>query len=175
MQTTVHQKLSTVLKAFAIIAGALAILYGSFVGVLGLGPDGPGVPFNWRMIGLATLLVGALYLLPNSRLIGNPIIAAGYMTLTLLATASLCMTAVVIIMESGMKAFVRDGGPLAFSFLIPLSLLAPLSLLLSILGARQEKAVSRPEEPVSCSGTVGSSSGDQSPERSDGTTAHSHK
>ena len=138
MQPDIHRKLSTALKAPAIIVGVMAVLYGLFVGVLGIGPDGPGVPFNWRIIGIITFSVGALYLLPNRRLNSRRRLAFMYLTLTFLATISLCLTAAVIVMQSGMDSFVRDGGPFAFSVLIPLSLLAPLSLILSMLGARDE-------------------------------------
>ena len=138
MQPEIHQKLSTALKAPAIIVGVMAVLYGLFVGVLGIGPDGPGVPFNWRIIGIITFSVGVLYLLPNRKLNSRRRLAFIYLTLTFLATISLCLTAAVIVMQSGMDSFVRDGGPFAFSVLIPLSLLAPLSLIFSMLGARDE-------------------------------------
>ena len=175
MQLKIFEVMSTALKLASMVVGALAVLYGLFVGVLGFGPDGPGVPFHLRMLGIWVLILGALYFVPNKKLKRHRWSTFGYIGWNLLPTIALGIASFVTLTESGMETFVGYGGLLSVSVFVPLSLFAPLSLIFSMLGARQEKAVSRPEEPVSCSGTVGSSSGDQSPERSDGTTVHSHK
>ncbi|HUV13005.1 MAG TPA: hypothetical protein VMY18_05125, partial [Acidobacteriota bacterium] len=57
-----------------------------------------------------------------------------------LPTLALGIAAYITISESGIDTFVRDGGPGTVSTFVPLSLLAPLSLIFSMLGSRGETA-----------------------------------
>jgi hypothetical protein len=125
---------------------AAAILYGLFIGVLGIGPDGPGVPFHWRMLGVSVLLLGGLYFVPNKKLMKSPCLTYGYLGLNLLPTIALGIAAAITITGSGMDSFVRDGGPETISAFLPLSLLAPLSLIFSMLGARGEAGGPEPQD-----------------------------
>jgi hypothetical protein len=55
---TLRDKLSRTVMATKFIPGIPCVLWGTFVGILGLGPDG-FVPLDWRLTGLCFFVGGA--------------------------------------------------------------------------------------------------------------------
>ena len=124
----------------------MAMLWGLFIGVLGLGPDGPGVPFHLRILGISVLVLGGLFFVPNKKLMKSPWSTFGYFGLTFLPSVALGVAAYITISESGMDTFVLGGGLETVSAFVPLSLLAPLSLILSMLGTGDETGAPKSQE-----------------------------
>jgi hypothetical protein len=136
MEKNTYEGIAKLLKILAKIFGALLIVYGCIVGVLGFGPDGPSAIGEWRLIGLFVLLQGALYFISNSKIRKKLHFSVFYLAATILPGLILIGLTVFNIFTAGTGSFTKAGGLISIVFLLPLSLLAPLSLVFSILGVR---------------------------------------
>ena len=54
-----RENLSRIVMVAKFLPGIPCILWGTFIGILGLGPDGPVVPLDWRLAGLCFFVGGA--------------------------------------------------------------------------------------------------------------------
>ena len=80
--------LLNILKSGAIIAGILTIMWGFFIGVIGIGPDGR-VPWDYRIWGIMMFIEGFLYCIPNNLLMHNSLIARAYLIVTIIPFVAL--------------------------------------------------------------------------------------
>ena len=62
---TIREKVSRQLMVLKFFPGIPCILWGFFIGVIGIGPEG-WVPWNWRLIGLCILITGVAIAYPFS-------------------------------------------------------------------------------------------------------------
>ena len=125
-------KLSTVLKVLAIIVGVLCVAWGGLLGIVGTQPDGHSVPVLGRLFGFFILLQGILYFLPNAKIKKNRRLITSYLIATILPAVLLLNLTLYEIIADGWVKFVY-GALKTVGILLLLSLLAPLSLICSIL------------------------------------------
>lgn len=64
--------ISVVLKSLSVIFSIPVIIYNYFLGIRGVGPDGPA-PFSWRLIGLTCFLAAIMCWVPNRKIIEEKI------------------------------------------------------------------------------------------------------
>ena len=127
--------ISKVLKLLAKILGAFLISYGFFVGLIGIGPDGE-VSFQFRIIGLAILALGFLYYIPNETIEKSNLMRCFYLSLTILPGVILVISSMYTISISGFDSFFISGGLSIAIVMLPLSFIAPASLLLFIASTK---------------------------------------
>lgn len=127
------------LKIIAKAVGIILIAYGCVVGVLGLGPDRPTAFIGWRFIGLFALLQGILYFLSNSKFRDNPRLLTFYLSATLLPVIVIVAVSFFSINTDWMESFAKAGGLITVAALLPISMLAPLSMIFSVLDSRRNR------------------------------------
>jgi hypothetical protein len=124
------------LKVLAKIVGAGLILYGFFIGLLGIGPDGE-VPGQLRIIGVMLLILGLFYFLPNERIYQSITLRYSYLLVTVTPSFILFISMLNTILKSGFDSFVFSGGLTTVIVTLPLSLIAPLSLILFVVSSKK--------------------------------------
>ena len=137
MNSNKFRRPSSILKALAIIIGVFGIYYGLILGVFGAGPDGPEAPFRWRLFGLAQLLLGALYLVPNSKLTSSRRLSYIYLGLTISPVLVILVITTISITGSSLQSFMDSWGLVVASTYLVACLFAPLSLMLAMLEKRR--------------------------------------
>jgi hypothetical protein len=134
--------LSFVLKVLASIIGVGSILYG-FVGILGISPHGPEGP--GRLLGLFVFVLGVLYLCPNS-LVRNTGKTCVYIVITSIPCIFITWNSVYVIILENYNSLVFQGGLIWVGVVLPLSILAPISLILYLLAEKfHEHSAEDPE------------------------------
>ena len=121
-------KLSKILKILAKIVGVLFISYGFIIGILGVCAEGPVNSIIWRFIGLIVLLEGILYFIANQKLCEKPMYIYMFIMATISPTIALIVMSLINLYQEGLLSFLRFALPM-ISILVPVSLLAPLSLI----------------------------------------------
>lgn len=135
LKNRMFDKASILIKYMARLVGVLFIAYGVIVGILGIGPDGPMTSFYWRIIGIFILFQGILYLLSNSTLKRNIRTITWYLFATFLPAFLILIVVVYNLHSMGIESFVKSGGLISVSVLLPTSVLSPISLIFSVLGS----------------------------------------
>ena len=139
-----YRTISVVLKVAAILLGAYCIVLGFLIAVLGRSIECNEPPWWIRLIAAIILLEGLAYLLPNrliKRTRGATASYLGFTFLPVLGTIALMVAAAFIEGwgRSSTEVQIATGTILIF-------LLAPLSLIFSILQDREKKADKAPPE-----------------------------
>jgi hypothetical protein len=116
------------LKIAAAIAGACMAFWGYFIGIIGLGPDGP-VPDLVRAAGIAVFFAGVAYWIPNGLLIRSRV--ATFAFLAICAGPYVMLVAVVSgdLARYGVSSAIGLAGIARFLALSAVFSLAPVSLM----------------------------------------------
>ena len=128
--------LSRTLKVLSVIIGIPFVAYGLLLGIAGIGITGDAVGFEVRLIGFFLFLQGILYFLPNAKIQKNPRSIIIYLIATISPAVLLLNLTLYEIITDGWVKFVEYGGFKSVGILVPLSLLAPLSLICSMLSLK---------------------------------------
>ena len=144
------RNLSTYLKIGAIIAGILVMLWSFFIGLLGVGPDGP-VPIHWRIAGIVMFVNGLLYCIPNHILIRNKRVAIAYLAVTAIPITMVVGLTIWELITNGINCFLSEGGVIQVSVYILLFCLAPASLIIRQRNEASKHCDYRRPEAVSTS------------------------
>lgn len=144
MKHSPYRTISVVLKVAAISLGAYCIILGFLIAVMGRSIECNEPPWWIRLIAAIILLEGLAYLLPNrliKRTRGATASYLGFTFLPVLGTIALAVAAAFIDSwdAASTESQIATGMILVF-------LLAPLSLIFSILQDRREKAENAPPE-----------------------------
>jgi hypothetical protein len=117
------------LKSAAAIAGAFMAFWGYFIGIIGLGPDGP-VPDLVRSAGIAVFVAGLSYWIPNGLLIRSRM--AMFVFLAICAGPYVMLITIVVgdLTRYGVGSALGLAGIARFVALSAVFSLAPASLML---------------------------------------------
>jgi len=122
-------RLSLLLKAVSSIVAIPYIVFGLLVGVVGHGPDGVVDSTPLRFLGFVVLVLGILYVLPNSKVYAKKKVPE-YIATTLAPGGLLTLYLIVILIKEGYGSFTHQGGTGRMLVIIVLSLLPSVSLIL---------------------------------------------
>jgi hypothetical protein len=116
-------------KLAATIAGAFMAFWGYFIGIIGLGPDGP-VPDQVRAAGIAVFVAGLSYWIPDGLLIRSRM--AMFVFLAICAVPYVMLITVVIgdLTRYGVGSAIGRAGIARLAALSAVFSLAPASLIL---------------------------------------------
>ena len=121
--------LSKTLKVLAQIVGVLCIVYGFFIGILGLGPDGPHSSLLIHLLGIYVLTLGISYFLPNRILAFSTTRKRIYYVTTASPTIIMLILATYTAATEGIDAFYIQDICIQVPAYFLLSSFAPLSLM----------------------------------------------
>lgn len=112
------------LKLGAIVFSGPLLLYGLFVGVIGIGPDGV-VPWNLRMEGILWFITGLVYLIPNSLVVKDK-----WITIACIAATLIPAIVTFVIMTVAYRGEGAGNNPLLILAFIYGTALAPIPVII---------------------------------------------
>jgi hypothetical protein len=120
---------AVLLKIAAAIAGACMVFWGYFIGIIGLGPDGP-VPDLVRGAGIAVFVAGLSYWVPNGLLIRSRMAMLVFLAICTGPYVMLITVVIGDLTRYGVSSAIGFDGIARFIALSAAFSLAPASLLL---------------------------------------------
>ena len=102
MKRSVHAKISIGLKVPAVLFGVGNVLWGIMLAV-GFGPDGAHGSLFIQFMGFIFMLIGAIYLVPNSKIEKHSKFKVLFLFITILIPAIFLISLISIISTGGFK------------------------------------------------------------------------
>jgi len=138
MQRSPYHIIALILKVAAIMVGTYGVVLGFLIAVLGQSIECNEPPVWARLLYTAILLEGLAYCMPNGAIKRNQKVISGYLAFTSLPIFATMAFVVWAALTGGISEFwvetqIAAGSLFAF-------LLAPLSLIFSLLGDRETEA-----------------------------------